>query len=250
MTDQKLTSVLDNGEAKEIIDVDKSRVDILRLANGSAFAIAMIVNATSNFFSKATQPEIVAEWDVKLSPSGWAFSIWGVIYTLLAGFTVYQGFPNDKISGGKNEAIIYGKVGYLYVINMLANAVWLCLFGQDNALAFGLAAIDIVIMYVTGMKILQISVSEKLNNWWERIFFRGGFSLYVGWLTAASILNVCFLLKSLGIDEGNTNVDNEMFWSKAVLIVALILYNAYSFVGRNPLFGAVFIWVLLAIKDF
>ena len=63
------------------------------------------------------------------------------------------------ISGGKNEEVIYGKVGYLYVINMLANAVWLCLFGQDNATAFGLALIDIVIMYVTGMKILQISVS-------------------------------------------------------------------------------------------
>jgi len=41
-----------------------------------------------------------------------------------------------------------------------------------------------------------------------------------------------------------------MFWSKAVLIVALVLYNAYSFVGRNPLFGSVFIWVLFAIKDF
>jgi len=82
------------------------------------------------------------------------------------------------------------------------------------------------------------------------VFFRGGFSIYVGWLTAASILNVCFLLKALGVDPQNTNVDNEMFWSKAVLIVALVLYNAYSFAGRNPLFGSVFIWVLLAIKDF
>jgi benzodiazapine receptor len=61
----------------------------LKIANGTSFVIAMIVNATSNMFSKATQPEIVAEWDIKLSPSGWAFSIWGIIYTLLAGFTVY-----------------------------------------------------------------------------------------------------------------------------------------------------------------
>ena len=55
MTDQKqLTSVLDGDTPKEIVQVDKSRVDILRLANGSAFVIAMIVNATSNMFSKAT----------------------------------------------------------------------------------------------------------------------------------------------------------------------------------------------------
>ena len=61
MTDQKLNSVLDNDETpKEFIEVDKSRVDFLRLANGSAFVIAMIVDATSNMFSTATQPEIVA----------------------------------------------------------------------------------------------------------------------------------------------------------------------------------------------
>ena len=49
MTDHKLTSVLDDDQTlKELIEVDKSRVDILRLANGSAFVIAMIVNATSN----------------------------------------------------------------------------------------------------------------------------------------------------------------------------------------------------------
>ena len=54
MTDQKLTSALDVDTPKELVQVDKSRVDILRLANGSAFVIAMIVNATSNQFSKAT----------------------------------------------------------------------------------------------------------------------------------------------------------------------------------------------------
>jgi len=82
---------LDNNDTPKELkeEVDKSKIDILRIGNVSAFVIAMIVNATSNQFSKATQPAIVAEWDVKISPSGWAFSIWGVIYTLLAGFTVY-----------------------------------------------------------------------------------------------------------------------------------------------------------------
>jgi len=133
---------------------------------------------------------------------------------------------------------------------LLSNALWLCLFGQNNAVAFGLALIDVIVMYVTGMKILQISVAEKLNNWWEKVFFRGGFTIYVGWLTAASILNVCFLLKALGIDEKNTDVPNEILWSKIILVVALIIYNAYSFVARNPLFGLIYVWVLFAIKDF
>jgi hypothetical protein len=74
-------------------------------------------------------------------------------------------------------------------------------------------------------------------------------SIYTGWLSTATILNVAFYLKSLGKDTGNTNVPNEIFWSKIILSVAFLIYNSYSLVERNPLFGAVFVWVLLAIKD-
>jgi len=74
-------------------------------------------------------------------------------------------------------------------------------------------------------------------------------SIYGGWLTTATILNVCFLLKSIGVDTGNTNVPNEIFWSKAILSVAFLIYNSYSSIERNPLYGAVFIWVLTAIQS-
>jgi len=251
MSDQeKLTSVLDeNKTPMEMVSLEKSKVDILRVANGSAFVIAMILNATAQNFSKATNAEVVAQWQVKIAPAGWAFSIWGIIFTLLAGFTIYQGIPNDKISGGQTQSVIFGKVGYLYSINWLLNAAWICIFGMDNLAAFIITTFIIIGMYVTGMKILQIAVAEKLNNWWEKIFFRGGFSIYVGWLTAASILNVCFVLKGFGVDPQNTDVPNEMFWSKVILLVALVLYTAYTFVGRNPLFGIIYVWVLLAIKS-
>jgi hypothetical protein len=103
-------------------------------------------------------------------------------------------------------------------------------------------------MLGSALVVLNISTNNHLSNWWENLFFRGGFSIYSGWLTTATILNVAFLLKSLGVDTGNTNVSNEVFWSKIILSVAFVIYNAYSYQARNPLFGAVFIWVLEAIK--
>jgi hypothetical protein len=130
---------------------------------------------------------------------------------------------------------------------MLGNAFWLYLFSNDNSTYFGYALIDIVVMLVTAVKTLDITTHNHLNNWYENILFRGGMSIYAGWLTTATILNSAFLLKSLGFDQHN--VKNEIFWSKTILSVAFIIYNSYSFIERNPLFGAIFIWVLVAIKD-
>jgi len=130
---------------------------------------------------------------------------------------------------------------------MLTNAMWLYLFGQDSTTYFGLALIDIIVMLISGLAITNISTHNHLNNWAENIFFRGGMSIYAGWLTTATILNACFFLKSLGIDADN--VKNEIMWSKIILSVAFVIYNAYAAIERNPLFGAVFVWVLLAIKD-
>ena len=109
--------------------------------------------------------------------------------------------------------------------------------------------IDSFVMLGSALVILNISTTNHLNNWWENVFFRGGFSIYAGWLTTATILNVAFFLKSLGVDTGNTNIPNEVFWSKIILSVAFVIFNVYSYQARNPLYGAVFLWVLDAIKS-
>lgn len=104
---------------------------------------------------------------------------------------------------------------------------------------------------ITALSTLEIATHNHLNNWYENISFRGGMTIYAGWLTTATILNVCFFLKSMGIDSGNSlNIPvNEILMSKIILAVAFLIYNSYSAIERNPLFGAVFIYVLTAIKS-
>jgi len=67
----------------------------------------------------------------------------------------------------------------------------------------------------------------------------------MGWVTAATILNIAFMLKSWGLKG-----DFEVTLSVCILAVAEVIYVIISYVERNPLFGAVYIWVLFAIKDF
>lgn len=38
--------------------------------------------------------EVTDEWDLKITPAGWAFIIWALIYSLLAFYTVYVALSN------------------------------------------------------------------------------------------------------------------------------------------------------------
>lgn len=68
---------------------------------------------------------------------------------MIGVFVVYQALPSSKVTSRNNE-LIFGKIGYWFCANMIFNAVWLLIFGQDNKYAFLLSFIDILALYYTG----------------------------------------------------------------------------------------------------
>ena len=56
-------------------------------------------------------------------------------------------------------------------------------------------------------------------NWFEFLTLRTAFSIYAGWVTTASILNICFILKSFGIRDPNLEW-KETGWAVIFLWVA------------------------------
>ena len=98
-------------------------------------------------------------------------------------------------------------------------------------------------MLSSGLVILQYAMYAKLSLF-EIISLRAGFSLYCGWVAAANIVNVAYVLKSSGFGSKDT----ELMWSQLTLCVGWCVYAAYGLIERNPLFSAVFIWVILAIR--
>ena len=62
-----------------------------------------------------------------VAPSGYAFSIWGLIYALITGFVVYQALPSDWVPD-RNEDLIYNKMSYAFVVNMFTQMTWFFLF--------------------------------------------------------------------------------------------------------------------------
>ena len=97
--------------------------------------------------------------------------------------------------------------------------------------------------------------------WMEAITVRAPFSVYTGWLTAATILNTTFMFKSWGWGDVETipywawdfanfmNFIDEESWTIITVWIALVIYTVISWVERNPVYGGVFIWAGTAILE-
>jgi benzodiazapine receptor len=209
----------------------------------------MLFNGFATQVAQKSLSGITDQWNIANSPAGYAFSIWGIIYTLLAFYTVYQALP-EKWAANRNNDLIYNKIGYIYPVNLIFNGLWLVVFGQNAVWSFGVGLAVIIGMLVTQIYVMRLTTRNKVNTW-EFITLRCGFTIYSGWVTAATILNVTFFLKSLGLKNDEADKDagiSEDTWSVIILWVALCVYILASFFERNPLYALVYIWVLVGIR--
>ena len=208
----------------------------------------VLLNYLSQIYFPKSLGVITDEWDLKIAPDGYAFSIWGLIYSLLGIFMIYQALPADWVPD-RNDTFIFDELSWHFAANMIINGLWLCLFMTDTTWGFALGLLDIIAMLTSNIWVMLKATSTQLNLV-ETLSLRGGFTVYAGWVTAATILNASFLLKRLGLADPNIpwGLDEEKM-TQLVVWIALIIYNLCAYSVRNPLYGSIYIWVTVAIKS-
>lgn len=166
------------------------------------------------------------------APAGYAFSIWGLIYTLLAIYVIYQFWQ------GKNELV--GRVNKIFIINALLNASWIFAWHYD---LIWLSVIIMIGLLVTLILIADTFKKRELTtkeNWLVRL----PFSIYFGWITVATIANVTILLVSLNWN-GFGLADH--IWTVVILLVGAGIGIARMLKDKNIVYGLVLVWAYLAI---
>tara|TARA_B110000285_G_C14689660_1_gene408466 strand:- start:93 stop:554 length:462 start_codon:yes stop_codon:yes gene_type:complete len=136
--------------------VDHKKKMKLQVLNTAGFVIAMFANGFAQELSPKTLNEISTFYDSKVQPSGYAFGIWGIIYFLLLIFTVYQALPSSP-KLGRNDDLIFNKIGYVFFTNMILNSLWLVVFMRDEFWSYLLALGIIVWLLITSLQIMFIS---------------------------------------------------------------------------------------------
>jgi benzodiazapine receptor len=204
----------------------------LRLGNIVAFLATIAVNSLANILplNGITTGELSDYYGNLFTPAGYVFSIWGVIYLLLAVFAYYQ-FKADES--------LHEKIDILFIISCLFNSVWIFLWHFQYIFLSLFAMFGILWTLIQIYVRLGIGVSDVSND--ERNMAHLPFSVYLGWITVAPIANVAAYLVGTGWNGFNQAAIN-MTVGMIAIAMALTLINTYT--RSDVAYAAVIVWAL------
>ena len=171
-----------------------------------------------------------------ITPAGYVFSIWGIIYVLLGVFVIFQVLPSQK------EKDYTKRVSWLFALSSLINIGWLFLW-QYQLLSF-----SVVLMFLLlGTLILiylRLGIGKSTIPLRERLAIHVPFSVYLGWITIASIANVSVTLVSVNWNGFGINPD---IWASLIVVVALLIALLVVATRKDIAYGLVIVWALIGI---
>ncbi|YCA44894.1 tryptophan-rich sensory protein [Bacillus sp. JZ8] len=134
---------------------------------------------------------------------------------------------------------IYERVGLWFALNVIFNGLWSPVFGSGNVvLSFVIilgVLVTLIVMYT------KTQNATKRHSW----FMRLPFSIYIGWISVATIVNVFTLLKYKGVTELFSV--SEYGWTIIMLLVGGLLSIYFTLKNRDIAYSLVFIWSYIAI---
>jgi len=171
-----------------------------------------------------------------ITPAGFTFSIWGVIYVLLFVFVVFQLLPPHR------QDPFNSQVSYLFILSSIFNISWLFLWQYDYIAAsvpmiFALLASLIAIYLRLNVGTSQVSLKEKLS-------VHLPFSVYLGWITVASIADAAAALVSVNWEGFGVS---PTLWALIVIVLALLITLTVLGTRRDIAYGLVIAWALVGI---
>jgi translocator protein len=210
----------------------------LRWANIAAFIATIIVNGLANttLIGGRTTAEVSNNFPTLITPAGYVFAIWGIIYVLLAVFLVYQALPKQKTKPFQKQ------ISALFILASVFNIVWL-FFWQNELLPISVVVIFAFLASLIAIY-LRLNIGRSNVSLKEKLCVHLPFSVYLGWVTIATIANVAVTLVSVGWDGFGLSVQT---WAIIVLALALLIDLAVIVTRRDIAYSLVFIWALAGI---
>jgi hypothetical protein len=215
---------------------------IYAILNFLGFIGTVVVNGLANALpiNGKTTGELSDNLPNLFVPAGFTFSIWGVIYILLALFAVYQllrAFKQDEKDGRIIDA-----VGPYFFIASCANMGWIFAWHYQVILVSLLLMIILLLSLICIYLNLDIRKREMKKT--EKFFALIPFSVYLGWITVATVANVTALLVDIGWNGFGIP---DQVWTIIVLIVATLITLAVLFSKQGIYDALVIVWAYFGI---
>ena len=203
-------------------------------------ALAIVGNIALNYYSNThpfagqTMGMVSAKYPTLLTPASYAFSIWGLIFLALTIYAVWQLLPAQR------RISLPDALAKPLTLASLATGAWVVLFAYEMILpSVG------VMLLILGCLVVAYGRARR------RIFADAApalagvpLSLYLGWISVASTINLIIGLRQLGWQTGeNLTVLLTLVLLAVVVVLALLLSRRF----QEETIALVVAWALVAI---
>ena len=212
---------------------------LLKTLNLAAFLATVAVNAMANALpiNGKTTGELSDLYPNLFVPAGLTFSIWGLIYLLLAIFAIYP-----IAAPTRSSAEFLQRIGPFFILASAANIGWIFLWHYQRVSA------SLVLMLVLLASLLtvylRLGTGARTVSWTERLMVHLPFSVYLGWITVATVANVTAVLVHVGWNRFGAS---QELWTVVVLIVAAMITLAVLLTRNDLFYALVILWAFLGI---
>lgn len=193
----------------------------------------------------------------EITPAGWAFAIWGIIYTWQTIWIIYGW---SFVFRPKFKKTINPGVYVLYTFSNISNIIWIYLWGNDYPQAafpfialisfFLWCAIGVEVVYLYKISPPSVNIKAfKIEGYLSQIIVVNGLVIYATWVTIATLINLTIVIQYYGglngTDSGTVALTVLMF----ELIVYFVLENTIldRFLRFVFMVYPVVIWALSAV---
>ncbi len=197
----------------------------------TAGVVAFNYLAATGYLGGVTPDFVSNKYPTRITPAGFAFAIWSLIYLGLIAFSVYQAMPSN--------AARFRSLRSVYILNCAANCAWLY-FWHHEMIVVSLGVIFLMLGTLAYIN-AHLQKTESLAEFWLVKF---PFGLYFGWVTAATILNATIALIYLKVPISDSLA---VIFGAGLLLTAAALGVLIRFRLNNPFYPLAIAWALTAI---
>lgn len=178
--------------------------------------------------------EISDQFLIYFVPDGYVFAIWALIFLGLLIFTVFQAL------GAQRENETLRRISPWYWLASVANSVWLFLWHYE---IFSLTLIAMLAL-LASLLAIYLELRKATLSKAELYLVKLPFSIYLGWISVATIANVSQVLYYFNWSGWGISAQA---WAAIMLGVATILGFLILMSERDIAFCLVLIWAFIGI---
>jgi hypothetical protein len=222
--------------------IRRGKKKLLQTGNILAAIITILVNALAVILplnGKTTQ-ELSDALPNLFVPAGITFSIWGIIYILWIVFAIYQ--ARDLFKKEEIEMPFLQQISFLFIISSIANSAWIFLWHYEY---IGLSLLMMIILLLSLLALyVRLNIGRSIVSMTERLCVHFPFSVYLGWITVATIANVTAFLISINWDGFGISPLN---WTIIIIAIGTLLTLLMLTLRKDIAFSLVVLWAFYGI---